>query len=84
MDYKILQAYCIYDDELLSEVGILWADNDSVRATYSNLQQTAGYENLTSKSIISSQLFQNIAAGGRYLDEVRKEKHFPDIKNWSR
>lgn len=84
MDYVILETHCVYERGKLSEVLVLWDDNGFIRATYSNLNPKAGYENLTSKSMLSPQLFQRVAAGGCYLDDERKRKYFPNRKNWSR
>lgn len=84
MDYTILEAHIVYQNDKLYEVIVLWADGSFIRGTYSNLNPKAGYESLTSKSVLSPDLFQRVAAGGSYLDDDRKKKYFPNRKNWSR
>lgn len=84
MAYKILEAHFVYEKGKLHEVAVLWDDNGFIRATYSNLKPSAGYETLTTNDEISPALLQRVAGGGSYVDEVRREKYFPNKKNWSR
>lgn len=84
MSYKILETHCVYDNNQLKEVAVLWDDNGNVRATYSTLDPRAGYENLASNAVVNPQLFQKVAAGGSYVDEKRRKKYFPGKRNWSR
>lgn len=85
MSYKILETHCIFTDNVLTEVAVLWADGPGcVRATYSNLNPKAGYESLTSNDTINPNLFQRVARGGSYVDEKRRIKYFSGERNWSR
>lgn len=84
MSYKILETHCIFENEKLTEVAVLWDDNGNVRATYSTLNPKSGYKSLTVNDVISPQLFQNVAGGGSYLDDKQKRKYFPGKRNWSR
>jgi len=84
MPYKILETHCIFENDKLTEVAVLWDDNGAVRATYSNLNPKAGYETLTSNDVITPQLFQRVARGGSYVDEDRRKRYFPGKRKWSR
>jgi hypothetical protein len=84
MSYDILECHCVFENDKLKEVAVLWSDNGSVRATYSNLNPKSGYETLTSKSSITPQLLQRVAGGGSYVDEERRKKYFSGNRNWSR
>jgi hypothetical protein len=84
MSYKILETHCVYDNNQLKEVAVLWDDNGNVRATYSTLDPRSGYENLGSNAVVNPQLFQRVAAGGSYVDDKRRKKYFPGKRNWSR
>lgn len=84
MSYKILETHCVFENDKLKEVAVLWDDNGSVRATYSTLNPRAGYEILTAKDAISPQLLQRVAGGGSYVDEDRRKKYFPGKRDWSR
>ena len=83
MDYKILETHCVFENEKLKEVAVLWDDHGCVRATYSTLNPRAGYEKLTSNDSITPQLFQRVARGGSYVDEDRRKRYFPSKRNWS-
>lgn len=84
MSYTILETHLVFQKNQLIECAVLWDDNGYVRATYSDLTRKAGYNNLTTKSIISPDLFQEVAGYGTYLDDARKKKYFPGKRNWSR
>ena len=84
MNYTILDAHCIYENGKLTEVAVLWADGDFVRATYSTLNIRFGYFNLPKNTKISEGLFQEVAGAGSYLDEERKNKYFPGTRKWSK
>jgi hypothetical protein len=84
MTYKILETHCVFENEKLKEVAVLWDDNGFVRATYSTLDPRAGYANLTVTDNITPQLLQRVAAGGSYVDETRRKKYFPGKRKWSR
>jgi len=84
MNYKILEAHCVFENDKLKEVAVLWADKEQVRATSITSEPNAGYETLGSGSEISPQLLQRAAGGGSYLDDKRKKKYFPGKRNWSK
>nr|WP_321357205.1 hypothetical protein [uncultured Draconibacterium sp.] len=84
MHYKILETHCVFENEKLKEVAVLWDDNGFVRATYSTNAPTAGYEYLMPQSTVTPELLQRVARGGRYIDEARKKKYFPGKRKWSR
>ncbi|MFK5856571.1 MAG: hypothetical protein QM503_10600 [Bacteroidota bacterium] len=84
MNYTILETHCVFENDKLKEVAVLWDDHGNVRATYSTLNPRAGYENLTSNDTITPELFQKVADGGSYVDEDRRSKYFPGERNWSR
>lgn len=83
MSYKILETHCVFENDKLNEVAVLWDDNGAVRATYSTLNPRAGYENLTVNDTMTPQLFQRVAGGGSYVDEKRRKKYFPGKRRWS-
>ncbi|WP_372648238.1 hypothetical protein [Draconibacterium sp.] len=84
MTYKILESHCVFENEKLKEVAVLWDDNGFVRATYSTLDPRAGYANLSETDGITPKLLQRVAGGGSYVDEARRKKYFPGKRNWSR
>lgn len=84
MKYEILEAHCVFEDEKLTEVAVLWADKELVRATCITSQYSMGYDTILESDVVSPQLFQKAAGRGMYLDESKKKKYFPGKRNWSR
>lgn len=84
MNYQILEAHVVFENNKLKEVAVLWADKEFVRATSITSEPSAGYETLGSGSEVSPKLLQRVAGRGSYLDDKRKKKYFPGKRNWSR
>ncbi len=84
MNYQILEAHCVFENDKLKEVAVLWDDKGSVRGTFLTNEYSLGYDVLGSGSEISPQLLKRAAGRGRYLDDKRKKKYFPGKRNWSR
>lgn len=84
MEYDIKETHIIFDAKGIKEIAVLWADNDNLRATYLTTELTAGYGRINVDDTITNDLLQNVAGRGIYLDDKRKKKYFPSVKNWSR
>lgn len=84
MGYEIKETHIIFDAEGIQEIAVLWADKDDLRATYLTTQPTAGYGRINATDALTNDLLQNVAGRGIYLDDARKKKYFPSVKNWSR
>lgn len=84
MPNKILETHCVFENEKLEEVAVLWDDNGSVRATYSTSNNASGFDSLKPHDTVSPELFKRIARTGMYIDEARRKKYFPGKRNWSR
>lgn len=84
MNYEIKETHLVFENENLKEVAVLWADKDSLRATYGTSKLMDGYVSFSEKEPITNELFQRVAGAGIYLDDDRKKKYFPNVKNWSR
>ena len=84
MSYTILETHCVFEKDQLTEVAVLWEDNESVRATHCGLKPKAGYENLRPNETVTPQLFQRVAGAGTYLTDEQKERFFPGERKWSR
>lgn len=84
MAYKILEIHCIFNQDKLTELAVLWDDNGRVRATYSNLSLKAGYDSLSAADTVTPQLIQRVAGYGSYLDDDRKKRYFGGKREWGR
>lgn len=84
MKYEIKETHIIFDDDKIKEVAVLWADKDDLRATYATSKPMGGYVSISGNEAITSDLFQRVAGSGVYLDDARKQKYFPTVKNWSK
>lgn len=84
MKYKILEIHAVYKNSKLVVLAVLWDDYGNVRATYSNLNPKAGYEQLTVDSEITPEIIQRVAGHGSYVDEERREKYFQGDRSWSK
>lgn len=84
MSHEIKETHLVFENENLKEVVVLWADKDSLRATYATSKLMDGSVSFSEKEPITNELFQRVAGAGIYLDDDRKKKYFPNVKNWSR
>lgn len=82
--YTIIEAHCIFENNQLKEVAVLWDDNGAVRATCITNTPCAGYDFITSRDSLTPQLLQKAAGGGSYIDEKRRARYFPGKRRWSR
>lgn len=84
MEYDIKETHVIFDAKGIKEIAVLWVDKEDVRATYLTTEKTAGYGRINATDTITNDLLQNVAGHGIYLDDNRKKKYFPSVKNWSK
>ena len=86
MRYKVIQVHMLYEENLPSEVAVLWQSNERgwVRASCCNLKPCYGYKFLLPKEEISMSLIQDVAGSGTNLPDEKKTKYFPGKKLWER
>ena len=86
MSYIIIEAHCIYKENILSEVAVLWQSDEMgwVRASYCTTMPCSGYGFLLQTDKISPELIQKVAGYGMNLPDEKKKKYFPGKKLWER
>lgn len=86
MTYKIIEVHAIYQDNIITEMAVLWESNERgwIRASYCTSKPCAGYNFLVPGDKISPELIQKVAGQGMNLSDEKKDIYFPNKKNWER
>ncbi|HAH24905.1 MAG TPA: hypothetical protein DCL77_14325 [Prolixibacteraceae bacterium] len=86
MSYKIIEVHQVYQDNKLSEIAVLWQENELgwVRASYCTTERCSGYKFLLPNDILSDKLIQQVAGAGMNLTDDKKAIYFPGKRKWGR
>jgi hypothetical protein len=86
MSYKVIQVHMLYEENLPSEVAVLWQSNERgwVRASYFTTKPCPGYGSIEHRHVLSPEFIQEVAGYGMNLPDEKKKLYFPGKKMWER
>jgi hypothetical protein len=86
MSYKIIEVHQVYQDNKISEVAVLWQENELgwVRASHCTTSPCSGYKFLKSDETLSPELIQKVAGQGMNLPDEKKAIFFPGKRKWEK
>jgi hypothetical protein len=81
MSLFIKESHLKFDNGILIAVAVVFENFGEVRASYSDLERSAGYHHLKEYDVFPTlKLLQEVASGGRKLTDKEKKLYFPTHK----